>query len=99
MTVRNDILFFIVVNTDNTVGAIGFVSRIVPSAYPISIIKVNPDTGEPIRNSDGLCIQCAPGTYCKEYEYMYITTYVQVHYEHVSFVHLVVHSICNQIHL
>lgn len=45
----------ILVNIDNTVGAIGFVSRIIPSVYPISIIKADPNTGEPIRGPDGLC--------------------------------------------
>ncbi|XP_044268759.1 long-chain fatty acid transport protein 4 [Tribolium madens] len=49
-----------IVNVDNTVGAIGFVSRIIPSVYPISIIKVDPQTGEPIRNAHGLCVPCKP---------------------------------------
>ncbi|XP_015175015.1 PREDICTED: long-chain fatty acid transport protein 4-like isoform X2 [Polistes dominula] len=48
-----------IVNIDNTVGAIGFMSRIAPSAYPISIIKVN-EEGEPIRNAKGLCQVCEP---------------------------------------
>ncbi|XP_076298622.1 fatty acid transport protein 1 isoform X2 [Lasioglossum baleicum] len=48
-----------IVNTDNTVGAIGFVSRIIPSFYPISILKANSD-GEPIRNMKGLCQTCDP---------------------------------------
>lgn len=48
-----------IVNIDNTVGAIGFVSRIITSVYPISIIKVNAE-GEPIRNAKGLCQVCAP---------------------------------------
>lgn len=48
-----------IVNTDNTVGAIGFVSRIIPSFYPISILKANSD-GEPIRNAKGLCQTCDP---------------------------------------
>ncbi|XP_058799157.1 long-chain fatty acid transport protein 4 [Phymastichus coffea] len=48
-----------IVNVDNTVGAIGFVSRILPAVYPISIIKVDAD-GEPIRNSKGLCQVCEP---------------------------------------
>lgn len=47
-------------NVDNVVGAIGFVSRIIPAVYPISIIKADPDTGEPIRGSDGLCQKCKP---------------------------------------
>ncbi|XP_024939555.1 long-chain fatty acid transport protein 4 isoform X2 [Cephus cinctus] len=48
-----------IVNVDSTVGAIGFISRIIPSVYPISIIKVN-DQGEPIRNAQGLCQVCEP---------------------------------------
>lgn len=43
------------VNINNVVGAIGFVSRIVPSVYPISVIKADPSTGEPIRDNNGLC--------------------------------------------
>lgn len=54
------IFFSFKVNVDNTVGAIGFVSRILPFVYPISIIKVNEETGEPIRNKSGLCIPCKP---------------------------------------
>lgn len=49
-----------IVNVDNTVGAIGFVSRILPYVYPISIIKADPDTGEPIRDKNGLCQVCKP---------------------------------------
>ncbi|XP_018355249.1 PREDICTED: long-chain fatty acid transport protein 4 isoform X1 [Trachymyrmex septentrionalis] len=48
-----------VMNIDNKVGAIGFFSRIIPSVYPVSLIKVNED-GEPIRNSKGLCQVCEP---------------------------------------
>lgn len=51
---------FAAVNVDNTVGAIGFISRIIPSVYPISIIKVDPQTGEPIRDARGLCMLCEP---------------------------------------
>jgi len=50
---------FFSVNVDNKIGAIGFISRIIPSIYPISIIKVDED-GEPIRNSKGLCQVCEP---------------------------------------
>lgn len=49
-----------IVNIDNVVGAIGFVSRIIPSVYPISIIRANPDTGEPLRGKNGLCVLCKP---------------------------------------
>lgn len=50
-----------IANTDNTVGAVGFVSRIIPFVYPISVIKVDEITGEPIRDAKGLCIKCEPG--------------------------------------
>lgn len=56
-------VFVSTVNIDNTVGAIGFVSRILPAVYPISIIKVDPFSGEPIRNKKGLCIPCAPSKF------------------------------------
>ncbi|XP_037033095.1 long-chain fatty acid transport protein 4 [Bradysia coprophila] len=49
-----------IVNIDNKVGAIGFVSRILPSVYPISIIRADQNTGEPIRGPDGLCQLCRP---------------------------------------
>ncbi|CAH0603273.1 unnamed protein product [Chrysodeixis includens] len=49
-----------IANTDGTPGAIGFVSRIFPSVYPIAIIKVNQETGEPIRNAMGLCQLAQP---------------------------------------
>ncbi|KAJ2953512.1 hypothetical protein O0L34_g1113 [Tuta absoluta] len=45
-----------IVNVDNKTGAIGFVSRIIPAVYPIAILKVD-ETGEPVRDSRGLCVQ------------------------------------------
>ncbi|XP_012539295.1 long-chain fatty acid transport protein 4 isoform X1 [Monomorium pharaonis] len=48
-----------VMNIDNKMGAIGFFSRIIPSVYPVSLIRVDKD-GEPIRNSKGLCQICEP---------------------------------------
>lgn len=55
-----------IVNITNTVGAIGFISRIIPAVYPISIIKADPATGEPIRGKNGLCQLCGvdePGVF------------------------------------
>ncbi|XP_023239007.1 long-chain fatty acid transport protein 1-like [Centruroides sculpturatus] len=49
-----------IINIDNTVGCVGFTSMIIPSVYPISLIKVD-ETGKPIRNNKGLCIKCRPG--------------------------------------
>lgn len=47
-------------NVDDTVGAVGFISRIIPAVYPITIIKADPLTGEPIRDDNGLCQVCKP---------------------------------------
>ncbi|XP_038207616.1 long-chain fatty acid transport protein 4-like isoform X1 [Zerene cesonia] len=49
-----------IVNIDNKPGAIGFISRIIPAVYPIAIIKVDEETGEPIRDSKGLCQLAKP---------------------------------------
>ena len=49
------------VNVDNTVGSVGFTTRIAPSLYPVTLIKVDKDTGEPIRDRNDMCIQCGPG--------------------------------------
>ncbi|GIY42352.1 long-chain fatty acid transport protein 1 [Caerostris darwini] len=50
-----------VINIDNKVGAVGFMSRIIPTVYPVSLIKVDANTGDPIRDNRGLCIRCEPG--------------------------------------
>jgi solute carrier family 27 fatty acid transporter 1/4 len=50
-------------NFDNTVGACGFlplISNILP-VIPIMLIKVNEETGERIRDENGLCVKCKPG--------------------------------------
>ncbi|KAG8223652.1 hypothetical protein J437_LFUL001759 [Ladona fulva] len=50
------------VNLDNTVGAVGFLPRFFPSSiYPVDLVRVDPETLEPIRNEKGFCIRCAPG--------------------------------------
>lgn len=53
------------VNTDNTVGAVGFMpqfaAHLATSLYPVALIKVNEETGEPIRGEDGFCIRCKAG--------------------------------------
>ncbi|CAH1391128.1 unnamed protein product [Nezara viridula] len=49
------------VNYDNKIGAIGFIPQIIPKFFSRSIgaiIRVNPDTMEPVRGNDGLCIEC-----------------------------------------
>ncbi|XP_046736827.1 long-chain fatty acid transport protein 4-like [Diprion similis] len=47
-----------IVNVDNQVGAVGFVPSILPkSLHPVALIRVTPDTCEPIRGPDGFCIR------------------------------------------
>jgi len=48
-------------NFSNKVGAVGFISVLFPFLLPLGIVKVDEDTGEPLRGSDGLAIPCAYG--------------------------------------
>lgn len=50
-----------ILNIFSKVGAVGFTSRIAPWAYPVSIIKIDKETGMPLRDERGLCIRCKPG--------------------------------------
>lgn len=49
------------VNIDNKIGAVGFVPLYAGSLYPVALIRVSEETGEPMRGPDGLCIRCKPG--------------------------------------
>ncbi|XP_022071390.2 long-chain fatty acid transport protein 1-like [Acanthochromis polyacanthus] len=49
------------INTDGKVGACGFNSRILPSFYPIRLVRVQQDNRELLRDAQGLCIPCPPG--------------------------------------
>ncbi|XP_031842232.1 fatty acid transport protein 3 [Nomia melanderi] len=49
------------VNIDNKVGAVGFVPLCAGSLYPVALLKVDEETGEPLRGPDGLCVRCKPG--------------------------------------
>ncbi|XP_014478383.1 PREDICTED: long-chain fatty acid transport protein 4 [Dinoponera quadriceps] len=49
------------VNIDNTVGAVGFVPRYASMLYPVALLRVDDETGEPLRGPDGFCIPCKPG--------------------------------------
>ncbi|MEM9454957.1 MAG: AMP-binding protein [Myxococcota bacterium] len=47
-------------NTDNTLGAVGFVSRLIERQYPVKLIAVDPETGEVKRDPQtGLCVLAA----------------------------------------
>lgn len=49
-----------VLNIDNKVGSVGFVSRIASNVHPVKLIRVDEATGEPLRDKNGLCIPCEP---------------------------------------
>ncbi|XP_041641255.1 long-chain fatty acid transport protein 1-like [Cheilinus undulatus] len=49
------------INIDGKVGACGFNSRILPSFYPIRLVRVQEDNGELLRDPQGLCVPCLPG--------------------------------------
>lgn len=60
-SILNYFIFGFIVNIDGRIGAVGFLPRIAHSLYPVSLIKVNQETEEPIRNAKGFCISCQPG--------------------------------------
>ncbi|XP_034950695.1 long-chain fatty acid transport protein 4-like [Chelonus insularis] len=49
------------VNIDGKVGAVGFLPLFAGPIYPVVLIKIDEETGEPVRGPDGLCIRCKPG--------------------------------------
>ncbi|MBI5264844.1 MAG: long-chain-acyl-CoA synthetase [Bradyrhizobium sp.] len=52
---------FSLYNVEGKVGAIGRVPPLLAHRFPANIVKVDADTGAPLRNADGLCIACARG--------------------------------------
>ncbi|GFS48578.1 long-chain fatty acid transport protein 1 [Nephila pilipes] len=50
-----------IVNMFGKVGAVGFLPRACDRLYPVSLIKVDPETGQVLRDKRGLCIRCQPG--------------------------------------
>src|SRR6185437_14929589 len=52
---------FSLYNVEGKPGAIGRIPAMLAHRFPASIIRVDPDTGTPIRDENGLCIACARG--------------------------------------
>ncbi|CAK1591339.1 unnamed protein product [Parnassius mnemosyne] len=48
------------VNLDSKMGAIGFLSRLVSSIYPLTLVKCDEITGDILRDENGRCITCGP---------------------------------------
>ena len=53
---------FSLVNYENRVGAVGFVSVLFPKLLPLGLIKVDQVTGVEVRGPDGLCVRCLPAS-------------------------------------
>ena len=49
------------INPFNKVGACGTISVVLPIVNPVCLLKVNPDTGEYVRDSNGFCVQAGVG--------------------------------------
>lgn len=49
------------VNIDSQVGAVGFVPRYAAKFYPVTLVRCDENTGEPIRDTRGFCSRCEPG--------------------------------------
>jgi fatty-acyl-CoA synthase len=52
---------FSLFNIEGKPGAIGRIAPVLAHRFPASIVKVDADSGSPLRNDAGLCIACAPG--------------------------------------
>ncbi|XP_011303224.1 long-chain fatty acid transport protein 4 [Fopius arisanus] len=48
------------VNIDNRPGAVGFVPRFGDALYRVALLRIDDETGEPVRGPDGLCTRCKP---------------------------------------
>jgi solute carrier family 27 fatty acid transporter 1/4 len=50
-----------IININNHVGSVGFISMIAPFIYPVTLIRVDEITGDPIRDhKTGLVLRCKP---------------------------------------
>jgi fatty-acyl-CoA synthase len=47
-------------NAEGKPGAIGRIPSFLAHRFPAALIKVDLNTGEPVRNEQGFCIRCAP---------------------------------------
>lgn len=52
---------FSLFNVEGQPGAIGRIPPLLAHRFPAGIVKLDPDSGAPLRNEDGFCIACARG--------------------------------------
>jgi fatty-acyl-CoA synthase len=51
---------FSLFNVEGKPGAVGRIPPLLAHRFPASIVKIDADSGSPVRGDDGLCIACAP---------------------------------------
>lgn len=52
---------FSLFNVEGRPGAIGRIPPLLAHRFPAGLVKLDPDSGAPLRNDDGFCIACARG--------------------------------------
>ncbi|MBW7962656.1 long-chain-acyl-CoA synthetase [Bradyrhizobium sp. BR 10261] len=52
---------FSLFNVEGQPGAIGRIPPLLAHRFPASLVKLDPDSGTPLRNDEGFCIACARG--------------------------------------
>jgi fatty-acyl-CoA synthase len=52
---------FSLYNVEGKPGAIGRIPPLLAHRFPAAIVRVDPESGAPVRNADGLCVACARG--------------------------------------
>jgi fatty-acyl-CoA synthase len=52
---------FSLYNVEGKRGAIGKIPPLLAHRFPAAIVRIDDETGAPLRNTDGLCIACAAG--------------------------------------
>lgn len=52
---------FSLFNVEAQPGAIGRIPPLLAHRFPASLVRLDPDSGAPLRNEDGFCIACARG--------------------------------------
>lgn len=52
---------FSLFNVEGQPGAIGRIPPLLAHRFPAGLVKLDPDTGAPLRNDEGFCIACARG--------------------------------------
>ncbi|MBR0818777.1 long-chain-acyl-CoA synthetase [Bradyrhizobium liaoningense] len=52
---------FSLFNVEGQPGAIGRIPPLLAHRFPASLVKLDPDSGAPLRNDEGFCLACARG--------------------------------------